>query len=186
MEARVKSLVIGVGDCKVSSDADTELVTYALGSCIAVVVWDPASRVGGLLHFMLPDSMVDRQGQGRDHPYRYADTGVPLLFREAYQRGAEKRRLVVRLAGGAAVVDDKGLFSIGKRNYTALRKILWRAGVLVHGEDVGGSVSRTVRLEVESGRMYVRTAGRTEKELTASPAAARAALNSGGAVCQNA
>lgn len=182
----MKPLIVGVGDCKVTGDTGSELVTYALGSCIAVAVWDPATRVGGLLHFMLPDSALDRQSQGRDHPYRYADTGTPLLFREAYQQGAEKRRLVVRLAGGAAVVDDNGVFSIGKRNYTALRKILWRAGVLVHAEDIGGSVSRTVRLEVESGRMFIRTPGQNERELAAGPAAARAKCQSGGAVCQNA
>lgn len=182
----MKPVIVGVGDCKVTADTGSELVTYALGSCIAVAIWDPAARVGGLLHFMLPDSTVDRQSQGREHPYRYADTGTPMLFREAYQQGAEKRRMVVRLAGGAAVVEDNGLFSIGKRNYAALRKILWRAGVLVHAEDVGGSVSRTVRLEVDSGRMFVRTAGQTEQELAARPAAARAALHSGGAVCQNA
>lgn len=185
-EAGVKAQVVGIGDCKVTAGEGAELVTYALGSCIAVAVWDPAVRVGGLLHFMLPDSTVDRQGQGRDHPYRYADTGVPLLFREAYQQGADKRRLVVRLAGGAAVVNDNGLFSIGKRNYAALRKILWRAGVLVHAEDVGGTLSRTVRLEIGSGRMLVRTAGQIEKELAAGPAAARVVSPTGGAVCQNA
>lgn len=182
----MKPLVVGVADCKVSGDTSRELVTYALGSCIAVVIWDPGARVGGLLHFMLPDSASDRQSQGRDHPYRYADTGTPLLFREAYQHGADKRRLVVRLAGGAAVVDDNGVFSIGKRNYTALRKILWRAGVLVHAEDVGGTVSRTVRLEIETGRMFIQTPGRNERELIAGPAAARASFQAGGVVCQNA
>lgn len=180
----MKPLVVGVGDCKVTADPLSELVTYALGSCIAVVIWDPATRVGGLLHFMLPESSVDRQTQGREHPYRYADTGTPLLFRESYQQGANKRRLVVRLAGGAAVVDDNGLFNIGKRNYAALRKILWRAGVLIHAEDVGGSISRTVRLEVESGRMFVRTTGQPEKELTAGPAAL--AARPGGSVCTSA
>jgi chemotaxis protein CheD len=166
----LNTLVIGIGDCKVSADASTELVTYALGSCIALVIWDPATHVGGLLHFMLPDSAVDRQSQGKDHPYRYADTGTPLLFREAYQKGADKRRLVVRMAGGAAVVNDNGVFSIGKRNYAALRKILWKAGVMVHGEDVGGTTSRTVRLEVGTGRMTVRTPGGEEKELRAGKA----------------
>jgi len=164
----LNTLVVGIGDCKVAAAADTELVTYALGSCIAVVIWDPAKRVGGLLHFMLPESSVDRQGQGKDHPYRYADTGTPLLFRAAYQQGADKRRLVVRLAGGAAVVNDNGIFSIGKRNYAAVRKILWKAGVMVHGEEVGGTLSRTVRLEVCSGRMTVRTPGGEERELLAS------------------
>ncbi len=178
----MRNLVVGVGDCLVSAEPDAELVTYALGSCIAVVVWDPAARVGGLLHFMLPDSSVDLRGQGQDHPYRYADTGTPRLFREAYQMGAEKRRLIVRLAGGAAVVEDNGLFSIGKRNYAALKKILWKAGVMVHGEDVGGNVSRTVRLELQSGRMFIRAAGQTERELAGAARLARMPAAAGGPI----
>jgi len=182
----LNTLVVGVGDCRVTASPGTDLITYALGSCIAVVIWDPLARVGGMLHFMLPDSAVDRQSGGRDHPYRYADTGTPLLFREAYQQGAEKKRLLVRLAGGAAVVDDNGVFSIGKRNYAALRKILWKAGVMIHGEDVGGSHSRTVRLDLESGRMTVRAPGGSDLELRARAAGEKIAQQNGGAVCQSA
>ena len=90
-----------------------------------------------------------------------------MIFRSAYQHGAEKRRLVVRLAGGAAVVDSDGIFNIGKRNYAALRKILWKAGVLVHCEDVGGTNSRTVRLEIGSGRFFIRGPMQGERELQA-------------------
>lgn len=162
-----QGLVVGVGDCKITSDPGAELVTYALGSCIAVAIWDPIAKVAGMLHFMLPDSSVDHAGNGRDAPFRYANTGTPLLFRRAYDHGAEKRRLVVRLAGGAAVFDDGGIFNIGQRNLAALRKILWKAGVLVHGEEVGGSVSRTVRLSNVDGRMTVRCAGEPERELPA-------------------
>lgn len=114
-----QAYVVGVGDCKVTSDPAAELITYALGSCIALAIWDPVARVAGLLHFMLPDSGVDRVNGGRESPYRYADTGTPLLFRSAYDRGAEKRRLVVRIAGGAAVFDDGGIFNIGQRNRRA-------------------------------------------------------------------
>ncbi len=177
------SLVVGVGDCKVTGDPLAELVTYALGSCIAVAIWDPVSKVSGLLHFMLPDSAVDRNGNGKDHPFRYADTGTPLLFRGAYQQGAEKKRLVVRLAGGAAVVNDNGFFNIGKRNYAALRKILWKAGVMVHAEDVGGSVSRTVRMEAGSGRMIIRATGEPERELRPVSQAERSSAM-GGSLCQ--
>ncbi|MBE0657222.1 MAG: chemotaxis protein CheD [Bryobacteraceae bacterium] len=162
-----KPLIVGVGDCRVSADPHADIITYALGSCIAVAIWDPVAKVGGLLHFMLPDSSVDRVTGGRENPYRYADTGTPMLFRAAYQQGAEKRRLLVRLAGGAAVVNDEGVFNIGKRNYAALRKILWKAGVMVHGEDVGGSNSRTVRLEVGTGRFFIRGPREGEKELSA-------------------
>lgn len=170
----MKTLVVGVGDCKVTAEP-AEIVTFALGSCIAVVIWDPVSRVGGMLHFMLPDSSVDRETQGRANPFRYADTGTPLLFRQAYEKGAEKRRLRVRLAGGANVVDGNGVFNIGRRNHAAVRKILWKAGVLVHGEDVGGSVSRTVRLDVASGRCTVAEPSGVVRELKAAAPAASAA-----------
>ena len=108
-----------------TSETDSELVTYALGSCIAVAIWDPLARVAGLLHFMLPDSAIDRVSGGNEAPFRYADTGTPKLFRSAYEHGADKRRLIVRLAGGAAVFNDAGIFNIGHRNLTAVRKILW-------------------------------------------------------------
>lgn len=162
----MKQLIVGVGDCKVTADAGVELVTYALGSCIAVGIWDPVSKAAGLLHFMLPDSSVDPSG-GAERPFRYADTGTPLLFRRTYEAGGEKRRLVVRIAGGAAVVNDGGVFSIGKRNYAALKKLLWKAGVLIHGEAVGGTVSRNVRLEAATGRFLVREAGGSEWNLPA-------------------
>ncbi len=179
----VQALVVGVGDCKITSDPGAELITYALGSCIAVAIWDPVARVAGMLHFMLPESSVDRNGGGRDAPYRYADTGTPLLFRTAYEKGAEKRRLVVRIAGGAAVFDDGGIFNIGQRNLTALRKILWRAGVLVQGEEVGGSISRTVRLSNADGRMMVRCAGEPDRELAAQRRREAPGREQGGAAC---
>jgi chemotaxis protein CheD len=164
----VTSVVVGIADCQVSNVRDHVLVTYALGSCIAVAIHDPVAGVGGLLHYMLPESGIDPAKAGQK-PYMFADTGIPLLFRRAYQQGAEKRRLVVRVAGGAQVMDEQGVFNIGKRNYLALRKILWKAGVLLHAEDVGGSASRTVGLEVGTGRFWLRGPGTPEKEV-ASPA----------------
>jgi chemotaxis protein CheD len=160
----MKPLVVQVADGQVSKDPEGSLVTYALGSCIAVAIHDATAGVGGLLHLMLPESGIDRD-KAQANPYMFADTGIPLLFRTAYEFGAEKRRLTVRLAGGAQVMDENGIFNIGKRNYLAVRKILWKAGVLVSGEDVGGNVSRTVRLEVSSGRFWLRTAGEAEQEM---------------------
>jgi chemotaxis protein CheD len=163
----VNTLIVGVADCKLSANPDTVLVTYALGSCIALAIHDPVARIAGLLHFMLPDSEIDRQKAARN-PYMFADTGIPLLFRRSYELGAEKRRLIVRAAGGAQVMDAQGIFNIGKRNSVALRKILWKAGLMLHGEAVGGMDSRTVRLEVATGRIWWRGAGGVERELPAS------------------
>jgi chemotaxis protein CheD len=159
-----KPAVVSVADCLVSDNAAISLITYAPGSCIAVAIHDPVARVGGLLHLMLPESSLSRE-KAEQNPFMFADSGVPLLFRRAYQAGAEKRRLIVWLAGGAQVMDDNGVFNIGKRNYLIVRKLLWHAGVLVHAEDVGGGDSRTVRLDVGAGRVHVRTSGGQERPL---------------------
>ena len=140
------------------------LVTYALGSCIAVTLYDPASKVGGMLHFMLPESALDAQ-KAQQNPYMFADTGIKALLDAVRAGGAQPKRMVVRLAGGAQVLDGEGVFQIGKRNYLAARKILWKAGILISAEAVGGEVSRTTRLELATGRMWVREGGGIEKEL---------------------
>ncbi len=106
----------------------------------------------------------------------FANTGIPLLFNRAFQQGAEKRRLSVRLVGGAQVMDDNGVFNIGKLNQLSVRKILWQAGMRIHGEETGGSVSRTVRLEVGTGRLWVRDSAHAGHELAASASPAKGVL----------
>lgn len=162
----MNQLTVGVGDCKVSKAAESVLATYALGSCIAVAIHDPVAAVGGLLHFMLPEAAVN-PGKASRNPFLFADTGIPMLFHAAYELGAEKRRLIVRAAGGAQVLDENGMFNIGKRNHLALRKILWKAGLMIYSEEVGGTTYRTVRLEVATGRFWVRGPGTADREMAA-------------------
>jgi len=157
-------MVVGISDCKVSKDPESVLVTYALGSCIAVALYDPLTKVSGLLHYMLPESAIDA-GKAEQNPFMFADTGIARLLAAVTANGAVPRRMLVRLAGGAQVLDSQGVFQIGKRNYLAARKILWKAGVLIAAEAVGGEVSRTTRLEVGTGRMWIREGGGAEREL---------------------
>jgi chemotaxis protein CheD len=161
----INMLTVGVGDCKVDNSAESVLTTYALGSCIAVAIHDPVASVGGLLHFMLPESSINLE-RADQNPFMFADTGIPLLFHAAYGLGAEKRRMIVRVAGGAQVLDSGGVFDIGKRNQLALRKILWKAGVMIQAEQTGGTESRTVKLEVATGRFWIRGPNRDYLELT--------------------
>ena len=156
---------MGMADCRIGDMPSQVLATYALGSCIGLAVHDAKAGVGGLLHFMLPDSAIDRD-RSRDNPWMFADTGIPMLLERLCARGASKRRLTVRAAGGASMMDQENVFDIGRRNYLAMRKILWRAGVLVHGEAVGGVRSRTVRLEIGSGKFLIQEAGEV-RELAA-------------------
>lgn len=162
----MKAITVGIADCQVSKDPDTALVTHALGSCIAVVVHDSQAGVGGLLHLMLPESSIDRE-KAKNLPFMFADTGIPELFHRSYALGADKKRMSVRLIGGAQVMDPNGIFNIGKRNHMACRKLLWMAGVGVHGEVVGGAVSRTVRLIVGSGQVLWSTGAGEQQELRA-------------------
>jgi len=144
---------------KVSSRCEEILVTHALGSCIGVAIYDPVVRVGGILHFMLPDSSLDAV-KARDNPYMFADTGLPCLFRECYRLGAAKSRLKVKVAGGSQVLGGQEHFQIGRRNYAALRKILLKNNVLIDTEDVGGAKARTLFLEIATGAVWVRVMGR--------------------------
>jgi chemotaxis protein CheD len=158
------NLIVGMGAMEVSKDPGVTIVTYALGSCIGVTIYDPAAKVGGLLHYMLPESSTNPE-KAKENPYMFADTGIPLLFKEAYNLGGEKRRMQVKVTGGAQLLDDSGYFNIGKRNYMALRKILWANNVLIQAEEVGGQVNRTVRLEVATGKVWVKNSGKGEGEL---------------------
>jgi len=150
----VELVVVGMADCRVSSEPGQVLVTFALGSCIGLSVYDTRAAVGGLLHYMLPDSSIDPV-RGKQNPFMFADTGIPLLIDKVCALGANKRQLVAHASGGACIMDPDNVFDIGKRNYLALRKLLWKAGVLLSCEAVGGSISRTVRLEIGTGRLWV-------------------------------
>jgi chemotaxis protein CheD len=151
-------IVVGVADMKVSNEPGVVLVTYSLSSCTGLAIHDPVAQVGGMLHYMLPESSLDGR-KAKKNPYMFGDTGIPLLFKEAYKLGAKKNRLRVIVVGGAQILDQKGLFNIGKRNYTVLRKLFWKNNVMTDFEDVGGNVNRTLRLEIETGQAWLKISG---------------------------
>ncbi len=156
--------IVGIADMAVSNDPSDVLVTFSLGSCIGVAIYDPVAKVGGLLHYMLPEKKLDPEKASRK-PCMFADSGVPFLFRQAYELGAQKNRIIVKVAGGAQILDDSGYFNIGKRNYAMLRKLLWRNNVMITSEHVGGNVNRTMYLHVQDGRVWLKVSGKEEVEL---------------------
>ena len=157
-------LVVGISDLKVSSNPADSMITYALGSCIAVAVYDPAAKVGGLLHYMLPDSTLDA-ARAKDTPAMFADTGIPLLFKSCYKMGADKKRMVVKVAGGASILDESNFFRIGQKNIMAMRKLFWSNNVLIDAEDTGKNFNRTVRIDLGTGKFYIKRAGGQMEEL---------------------
>ena len=152
--------VVGVADMHISSAVEDQLITYALGSCLGITIHDPVAKVGGLLHVMLPMSSIDPV-KAAENPYMFVDTGVPRLFLECYKLGAKKERLIVKVAGGACANGnaDDDYFQIGKRNIVMLRKLLWKNNVLLKSQDVGGSISRTMTLDIDSGLVLIKSQG---------------------------
>jgi len=158
----LRDRIVGIADMAVSTDPGDRLVTHALGSCLGVVVHDPVAGVGGLLHVMLPLSEIDPEKAMRN-PCLFVDTGVPELFRACYRAGALKERLIVKVAGGAYTGTDERAdqFQVGKRNLLTFKKLLWKNGVILRGEEVGGQrVSRTLSLVLATGEVVVKSNGR--------------------------
>jgi chemotaxis protein CheD len=149
-------IVVGVSDAKISSDPAAELVTHALGSCIGVALYDPAAQMAGLLHFQLPSAADDPQ-RAAEKPLMFADSGMQRLVGSMEEHGAARNRMVVKIAGGAEMLDEGKVFNIGRRNHTSIRKILWRYGMLIEAEDVGGSAPRTLYFKVADGKLRVKS-----------------------------
>jgi chemotaxis protein CheD len=155
--------LVGVADMKISSSPEDEIITYALGSCLGITIYDPMAHVGGMVHVMLPSSAIDPV-EASMNPYMFVDTGVKNLFLESYKAGAQRNRLVVFAAGGACAngLEQDDYFQIGKRNVTVLRSLLWKNGIILTNSDFGGSLARTMSLEMRTGKVLIRINGTTE------------------------
>jgi chemotaxis protein CheD len=151
---------VGVADMKISGDDPDMLITYALGSCLGITVYDFRLKRAGLLHCMLPDSSIDRN-KAAGNPCLYVDSGMKILLNDFYRNGSSKNNLIIRVAGGSSskVNDEEDFFKIGHRNFVSLRKYLWNEGLMLKAYDIGGYGSRTVTLEVENGKMLIKSKG---------------------------
>jgi chemotaxis protein CheD len=152
----MKLITVSIGGLEVTADRESTLITHGLGSCIAVLTYDPVAKVAGMLHFQLPTSTLSPE-RAKESPGTFADTGIPLLFEKMYALGAKKAHIQVKVAGGGNFHGDSGTFDIGKRNYTMMRKIFWKAQVLITAEDCGGNRSRTARLFVDTGQITIQS-----------------------------
>ncbi|MBN1818339.1 MAG: chemotaxis protein CheD [Sedimentisphaerales bacterium] len=157
-----KRLVVDISDAKVSADPEVVLTTYSLGSCIGVCLFDAVAHVGGMLHYQLPSSSLD-QPKAEKFPFMFADTGMEILVKKLISMGAGVKRTQVKIAGGASMAAGPKGFDIGKRNYLAIRKVLWQHGLFIDGEDVGGQSPRNMYLNLNDGAVTVRSVGLEKK-----------------------
>jgi len=155
----MSNIILGVGDYGASNSPGDIVKTFALGSCVAVILLDPATRCVGMVHVALPDSNINRD-KARERPGYFADTGIPALLKQMTTLGCNMRKLTVKLAGGAQIMDPNNTFNIGKRNILAVKKILWQYGMGPVAEDVGANFSRTVSVSTNTGEVVLNTPGR--------------------------
>ena len=160
------TIILGVGELGATTQAGVSLKTFALGSCVAAVILDPVSHCVAMDHVALPDSSVSPQ-KAKKLPGHFANTGIPALLEEMDRCGAsgKRRNYLVKLVGGANVMDPNNVFNIGKRNALALKKVLWTFGMGPRAEDLGGRISRTVAVDVNTGTVRVSSCGRPDWEV---------------------
>jgi len=161
-----EKIVIGISDQKTSRSPDT-LVTYALGSCVGISLFDPKSNIGGLAHIMLPDSKMITNPQSLDR-MKFADTAIEDMLDRMVEIGASRKNIFAKIIGGANMFKATGtstFATIGLRNIEAVRNELERLGIPIVGEDVGKDFGRTVYFDLKTGKISVQSLGKGRKEL---------------------
>jgi chemotaxis protein CheD len=157
----VKKTTIGIGEYASSNKAGEVIQTLGLGSCIAVVVLCPKTRTVGMVHVALPDSMINPK-VSIDLPGYYANTGIPALLKEMARYGVDRRAggCIIKLVGGASVMDANKTFAIGARNLKAILEVLDIYGARVAAKEVGGNTSRSVAVSVDTGKVSITSCGK--------------------------
>ena len=149
-------LLVRISEIEVSR-APATIGALGLGSCVAVILYDPETRVGGMAHVLLPSPGVGRK-KAEDLPGRYAPTAVAALVSRMRALGAQPGRLYARLVGGASMfagLQPPGTIQMGERNVLAVREALHKIGIRLAGEIVGGDFGRSVELDTATGRVTV-------------------------------
>ena len=155
---------VGMADYKVGR-APASLISYGLGSCVGVTLYDSSMKVGGLLHIMLPDST---QARSNENPAKFADTGIPLMLKEIIALGAVRSRVVAKIAGGSQMfkfANATDIMRVGERNAQAVKVALKDLNIRIIADDTGGNYGRTVELQLETGVYRIKTIDKGEKEI---------------------
>jgi chemotaxis protein CheD len=158
------SIVIGMGDLVVTSSPTAVLTCIGLGSCIGVCAYDLVTKIGGMIHIVLPEHHTDNPKEFS----KYADTGVPLMLAKMIQGGANKDRLIVKIAGGAQMTispGQKDTFKTGEKNLVQVMAALAKINIGLSAADVGGTLGRTVKLRISTGAVTVKTVNGIEREI---------------------
>lgn len=159
-----KEIKVGIGDLNITLPPN-KLITIGLGSCVGIALYDGIKKIAGLAHIMLPESS---KFTNNTNPMKYADIAIPMLFERMLELGAIKSNIVAKIAGGASMFqtsDKSPLMDIGNRNAKAVKEVLDKLNIKVVAEDLGGNYGRTMIIDAETGKVFIRTVGKGTKEL---------------------
>ncbi len=154
--------IVLTADMKIGRKGDT-LRTYALGSCLGLILHDPEVCIGGMLHAMLPSSKINLN-KAKDNPFMFVDTGVPEMLRQLFDAGAKRSRLIIKVAGCASPLGRSRSFDVRKRNYSVLGRVFFKNNIQVGAKAIGGTDNQTVFFNVSTGRVTIKSKGE-ENEL---------------------
>ncbi len=153
---------VGMADLKIAKTPDS-LTTLGLGSCIGLTFYDPVLKLGGMVHYMLPDST---KLKNNNNIAKFGDTGIRELYRLMLAEGAQPRRMVAKIAGGAKMFEVSGLSEVGNvgdRNTQEAKLMLKELRIPLVAEDTGLNYGRTVELNCETGEFLIKAVGKTVK-----------------------
>ncbi len=155
---------VGMADYKIACHPNS-LISYGLGSCVGIALYDSVTKIGGLAHIMLPDSS---QARNVENPAKFADTAIPLLLNDMLKAGAQKQRIIAKIAGGAQMFSFANIteiMRIGERNTESVKNILRQASIQLIANDTGGNFGRTIELRLDTGILFIKTIDKGEKFL---------------------
>ncbi|KRQ86000.1 Chemoreceptor glutamine deamidase CheD [Caloramator mitchellensis] len=160
----LNEIKVGIGDLNVAFPP-TKLITIGLGSCIGIALYDQYNKIAGLAHIMLPES---NKFTNNSNPMKFADLAIPMLVEKMVNSGAKINYIKAKIAGGAsmfAFADKSASMDIGNRNAEAVKQALQKLKIPIIAEDLGGNFGRTMILESDSGKVFIKTVGKGIKEL---------------------
>ncbi len=143
-------VIVGIGDSKIASNPHI-LITYSLGSCVAIILYEPYKKLASLIHALLPTP----RRTPVDNPYKYVETSIPSALEKMEKYGVKRKNLVSSIVGGASILRTTESLSIGKRNVEVAKNTLRKLGIPIVAEDTGGTHSRTAIFDIATGTLYV-------------------------------
>lgn len=159
-----REIRVGIADLNIAYSPDT-LITVGLGSCVGIAIYDANKKIGGLAHIMLPDST---QFNKITNEIKFADLAIPILIKNMIAKGASKRNMKAKIAGGASMFnfsDKSMIMDIGNRNSVAVKRVLKELSIPIISEEIGGKKGRTMIFNTSNGIVSIKTVGVGIKEI---------------------